>query len=55
MKVRVHLPIDMTEIYKKIDEYKAKKIVKEYTTQQVEEIIKYFKESRRDYKIFRRK
>jgi len=44
MKIIVHYPKDMTEIYKKMDEFKAKKVVKECTPQQVEAIIKYFKE-----------
>lgn len=43
LKVRVHLPEDMTEIYKKMDEFKAKKIVKECTPQEVDAIIDYFK------------
>lgn len=45
MKVRVHLPEDMTEIYKKMNEFKAKKIVRECTPQQVEAIIKYLEEN----------
>lgn len=45
MKVRVHLPEDMTELYKKMNEFKAKKIVRECTPQQVEAIIKYLEEN----------
>lgn len=43
LKIIVHLPEDMTEIYKKMDEFKAKKVVKECTPQQVDAIIDYFK------------
>ena len=43
MKIVVHLPEDMTEIYKKMDDFKAKKVVKECTPQQVDAIIEYFK------------
>lgn len=46
LKIRVHYPEDMTEIYKKMDEFKAKKIVRECTPQQVEAIIKYFRENK---------
>ena len=45
LKFRVHLPEDMTEIYKKMNQFKAKKIIKECTPQQVEAIIKYLKEN----------
>jgi len=43
LKVIVHLPEDMTEIYKKMDEFKAEKVVKECTHQQVDAIVDYFK------------
>jgi len=43
LKVVVHLPDDMTEIYKKMDEFKAEKVIRECTPQQVEAIIEYFK------------
>lgn len=51
LKVRVHLPEDMTEIYKKMDEFKAKKTVRECTPQQIDAIIKYFKENKADSKV----
>jgi len=43
LKIVVHLPEDMTEIYKKMDEFKAEKVIRECTPQQVEAIIEYFK------------
>ena len=43
LKIVVHLPEDMTELYKKMDDFKAKKVVKECTPQQVDAIIEYFK------------
>lgn len=44
MKFRVHLPEDMTEIYEKMNKFKAEKIIRECTPQQVEAIINYLKE-----------
>ncbi|EKQ56324.1 MULTISPECIES: hypothetical protein [unclassified Clostridium] len=44
MKFKVHLPEDMTEIYKKMNQFKAEKIIRECTPQQVEAIIKYLEE-----------
>lgn len=45
LKFKVHLPEDMTEIYKKMNQFKADKIIRECTPQQVEAIIKYLKEN----------
>ena len=45
MKFIAHYPEDMTEIYKKMNLFKAKKIVKECTPEQVEAIIKYLEEN----------
>lgn len=44
MKFRVHYPEDMSEIYKKMNEFKAKKIIRECTPEQVEMIIRYLKQ-----------
>ena len=51
MKIRVHYPEDMTEIYKKMDDFKAKRVVKEYTPQQVDAIIGYFREMKEEEKL----
>ena len=51
LKVIVHLPEDMTEIYKKMDEFKAKKVVRECTPRQVDAIIEYFKKMKEEEKL----
>ena len=38
----IKLPENMTKIYKKMDKFKAKKVVRECTPKQVKVIIKYF-------------
>lgn len=48
MKIRVHLPEDMTDITNKIAEFQAKKLVNMCTPQQVEAVIKYLKENKDD-------